>query len=296
TYSTIFDFSKAFDYLNPEVLLVTLFEMGFSIESIHWFHSYLSGRTQSVVNNFNIPSKPVSTTSGVPQGSILGPILFLLAINGVTKRLSYCKHGLFADDKWAYLHFKLSRLNDAGAELTADAQAIADWAKEYNLEINFKKTKVMILGSKRKLKLLDGYQLPEIVVDGNIIPYVNTTKHLGVHLSSDLSWDAHVSQLSRKAYITLNNLKDKKNVLSESCRKLLVTATILPIIDYCSIVFLDSSKRLDSKLQRIVNRAIRFIFNLKRDEHITPYIIRRRLNWLSVKSRRHYSLACFIYK
>ncbi|CAG5100026.1 Protein of unknown function [Cotesia congregata] len=154
----------------------------------------------------------------------------------------------------------------------------------------------MILGSKRKLKLLDGYQLPEIVVDGNIIPYVNTTKHLGVHLSSDLSWDAHVSQLSRKAYITLNNLKDKKNVLSESCRKLLVTATILPIIDYCSIVFLDSSKRLDSKLQRIVNRAIRFIFNLKRDEHITPYIIRRRLNWLSVKSRRHYSLACFIYK
>ncbi|CAG5096688.1 Protein of unknown function [Cotesia congregata] len=156
------------------------------------------------------------------------------------------------------------------------------------------KTKVMILGSNRKLKLLEACHVPDIKIDGNIIPYVNAAKHLGLHISNDLSWDAHISQLSRKAYATINSLKYRKNILSMPCRKLLVTTMLLPIIDYCSIVYLDLSKRLDKKLQRIVNNSIRFIFNIKRDEHITPY--RHTLKWLSVKSKREYLLACLTYK
>ncbi|CAD6208559.1 GSCOCG00012740001-RA-CDS, partial [Cotesia congregata] len=86
-----------------------------------------------------------------------------------------------------------------------------------------------------------------------------------------LSWDLHVSQISRKVYGTLNNLKYRKNILSTSTRKLLVAAMVIPIIDYCSLVLMDISKRLDYKLQRLINNGIRFIFNLKRDEHITPH-------------------------
>ncbi|CAG5092861.1 Protein of unknown function [Cotesia congregata] len=152
----------------------------------------------------------------------------------------------------------------------------------------------MILGSKGKLKLLDGFDLPPIIVDGNVIPYVDTTKHLGIELSNNLSWNAHTSQISRKAYAALNSLKYRKNILPKSCRKLLVTTTILLIINYCSLVLLDSSKGLDIKLQRILNSTIRFIFNLKRDEHITPY--RQDLRWLSIRMHRIYSLACYFYK
>ncbi|CAD6222049.1 GSCOCG00005310001-RA-CDS, partial [Cotesia congregata] len=178
--------------------------------------------------------------------------------------------------------------------INSDAQAVADWAKEVGLELNLGKTKVMILGSSRKLKLLKGFDLPEIIVDGNVIPYVSSTKHLGVYLSAYLSWDLHVSQISRKVYGTLNNLKYRKNILSTSTRKLLVAAMVIPIIDYCSLVLMDVSKSLDYKLQRLVNNGIRFIFNLKRDEHITPH--RRSLQWLTVKSKRYYFLACFLYK
>ncbi|CAG5096433.1 Protein of unknown function [Cotesia congregata] len=155
------------------------------------------------------------------------------------------------------------------------------------------KTKVMILGSKSKLKILEKCDLP-IIVDGNIIPHFNSTKHLGIHLSTNLTWDDHVAQLSRKVFGVLKSLKHKRNILSTSTRKLLVTSTILLIIDYCSFVLLDSSKRLDNKLQRLINIAIRFILNLKCDVHITPH--RHSLNWLNIKSRQSYFLACFFYK
>lgn len=83
-----------------------------------------------------------------------------------------------------------------------DAQPVADWAKDVGLELNHEKTKVIIIGSNRKLKLLVDYDLPQIIVDGNVIPYVSSTKHLGVHLSANLSWDLHVSHISCKVYST----------------------------------------------------------------------------------------------
>ncbi|CAG5090759.1 Protein of unknown function [Cotesia congregata] len=103
------------------------------------------------------------------------------------------------------------------------------------------------------LKVCD---LPQIIVDGNVIPYVSSTKHLGVHLSANLSWDLHVSQISRKVYCTLNSFKYRKNILSTSTRKLLVGAMVIPIIDYCSLVLIDISKRLDHKLQCLINNGI----------------------------------------
>lgn len=196
TYLILFDFSKAFDYVNPKVLYITMYEMGFSIEVICWFQSYLTHRSQSVLDLNSVPSSPISTTSGVPQGSILGPILFLIVINGVAKRLKYTKHGLFADDKYTYLHFKHYELNRAAYKLNVDAQAVADWARENGIEINLQKTKVMILGSNSKLKLLEDYDLPQITIDGKVIPYVNSTKHLGIYLTNNLSWDIHVAHIT----------------------------------------------------------------------------------------------------
>lgn len=103
-----------------------------------------------------------------------------------------------------------------------------------------------------------------------------------------------MAHTTRKVYATLNSLKQRKNILSTANRKLLITALVIPILDYCSLVLIDNSKRLDYKLQCLMNSSIRFIFDLKRDDHITPY--RRSLKWLSIKSKRLYLLACFLYK
>ncbi|CAD6207999.1 GSCOCG00010276001-RA-CDS, partial [Cotesia congregata] len=84
------------------------------------------------------------------------------------------------------------------------------------------------------IEVIYNCDLPSIIIDGNVIPYVNTTKHLGIHVTRNLSWDVHVAHTTRKVYATLNCLKYRRNILSTPTRKLLVMSTIIPIIEYCS--------------------------------------------------------------
>lgn len=294
TLLVLFDLTKAFDYVNPVVILKTLIEMGFSVNSVLWFFSYLSNRTQSVLDNMAMPVEFLETTSGVPQGSVLGPILFLLVMNSVAKKLIYSYHGLFADDMYIYLHFHLYQLHEAVRQITVDAQAVADWARDNGLEINLQKTKSMILGTGSRLKMLQREKIPHVVVDGTILPYTDSTKCLGLHISSNLSWNSHISKTVSKINSSLYSLKLRKNIYTVDIRRLLVSATILPLIDYCSIALTSSTLENNRKLQCALNSAVRFVFNLKRDEHVTPF--RRELGWLSVKSRRTYYLCCYFYK
>lgn len=294
TILVLFDLSKAFDYVNAKSILIALFELGFSMEVIIWFFSYLSNRSQSLLSDLGTPIKVLKTSSGVPQGSVLGPILFLVVMNSVAKRIIFCKHGLFADDEYIYKHFFSYQIQETVRQVSIDAQEIANWAKEHGLELNLSKTMAMIMGSNGKLRQIENLDVPPIVVNGIVIPYVKSAKCLGVQLNCNLSWNNHVLQISRKINSALHSLKIRKNIFTVEIRKLLVSATILPLIDYCSVVLIDCTTENNLKLQRAINSSIRFIFNLRKDKHITPY--RRDLGWLSVGFRRLYYIICYFYK
>jgi hypothetical protein len=113
-------------------------------------------------------------------------------------------------------------------------------------------------------------------------------------MRSDLSWNSHVSHISKRVHFTLYKLKFHKNSLSLQLRVKLVTALIWPLLDYCALVYNDVTDELNGRLQSLINCAIRFIFSLKRDEHITPF--RHQLGWLSVRNRRLYFLGIEMYK
>lgn len=244
TILVLFDLSKAFDFVDHKVILISLFELGFSVEVINWFFSYLSNRSQSILNDHGTPIELLKTSSGVPQGSVLGPILFLIVMNSVVWWINFCKYGLFADDMYIYRHCLTYQLPEAVQRVTADAQAIADWTREHGLMINLSKTTAMILGSNGKLKQLCTMELPPIIVDNVVIPYVNSAKCLGLHIGQNLSWNNHISQTVRKMNYALHSLKARKNIFTTEIRKLLVTATILPLIDYCSLVLIDSTSEM----------------------------------------------------
>lgn len=154
------------------------------------------------------------------------------------------------------------------------------------LKLNLRKSLVLILGSRAYVSQVNLDCLPPIIVDGTPLPYVREARNLGVVMSCDLSWNKHIATISRKINFTLHKLKYHKNAMSSELRTTLVSTLIFPIIDYCSLVYNDVSAELNIKLQRLINSSIRFIFNLRRDEHITAY--RRQLGWLTVKRRRLY--------
>lgn len=152
----------------------------------------------------------------------------------------------------------------------------------------------MILGSNSYVRGLDFASLPPALISGTVVPYVHEACNLGVHLSSNLSWRKHVSRISQKVHASLHRLKYRKNSLSIPLRTKLVTALIFPHLDYCCALYHGLSGELNSKLQRLVNTCIRFIFNLRRGVHITPYC--HQLRWLSVKNRRNYFIGILGYR
>ncbi|XP_024893569.1 uncharacterized protein LOC112468571 [Temnothorax curvispinosus] len=290
----LFDFSKAFDTVSHFLLLTKLRKLGFSDLALKLIFSYLSGRSQAVVDLEGVFSDWLSVTAGVPQGSVLGPLLFSLFINDIGAFLRFTEHLIFADDTQIYRKCLFSQLSIALQLVAHDVGVISEYATVNGLSLNFKKSKVLILGSRGYVEQLNLKDLPLISVNGTSIPYVDEARNLGVIMSSDLSWKSHVSHISRRVHFTLHKLKFHKNSLSFQLRVKLVSALVRPLLDYCSLVYNDVTDELNTKLQRLINCAIRFIFNLRRDEHITPY--RHQLGWLSVRNRRLYFLGVEMYR
>ncbi|XP_044591465.1 uncharacterized protein LOC123269694 [Cotesia glomerata] len=199
TLIVFFYLTKAFDYVDHKITLKTLIELGFTLETVKWFLSYLSNRTQSVLNEDGKPVGFEDTTSGAPQGSVLGPILSLLVMNSAAKRLAYSSHGLFADDKYIYLQCYSYQIHEATRQLNLDAQAVVNWARDDGLEVNLLKTKAMVLGLNNKVKSLLREGIPQLEIDGVALPHVESTKCLRLHLIRELGW---LSIKSRRIYYT----------------------------------------------------------------------------------------------
>ncbi|XP_018400717.1 PREDICTED: RNA-directed DNA polymerase from mobile element jockey-like [Cyphomyrmex costatus] len=295
TILVLFDFSKAFDTLDHSLLLLALREYGFNDETMLWFHSYLTGRSQTIVDNEGKPSPTLPSTPGVPQGSSLGPVLFSMFINSLFNRLTYCRNtcAIFADDTQFYLSTPLYRIEQTVAELNCEIQTLVEWASEFKLTLNANKTKAIIIGSTQQLLNLSKINIPLITVDGVTIPYSDTVKNLGVHITADLTRNRHISQISSNVYHALYRLKFRGSTLPTTVKLHLVNALVTPHFDYACLTFNDVTDHLNTKLQRLQNVALRYVYNLRRDSQLAYF--RQQANWLTIRARRQYFLGCTVY-
>ena len=283
TILVLFDFSIAFDSVSHLKLLIKLRKLGFSDEALKWIFSYLTGRSQVVVNDNGGCFQWLETASGVRQGSILRPLLFSLFINDIGKLLNYSKHMIFADDIQIYLSCPPAEIDSGIAKIGHDVNVIARYAKENSLQLNIGKSKVLVLGSRTFVSGIDLDTLLPITVEGIAIPFVTEVQNLGVIMAANLYWRSYVVSISKKVHFTLHKLKFHRNALSRELRTTLIVSLIFPLIDYYCLTFNDVTNEMNTKLQQLVNCGIRVIFDLRRDVHISPYW--RILGWLSVKSR-----------
>ena len=195
------DISKAFDRVCHKGLLFKLRTISCSDSIVNWFLSYLSNRRQRVVINGQA-SDWASVLAGVPQGSILGPLLFLIFINDIVKHI-WCSIRLFADDTSLYIIVDCPL--QAGQLLNRDLNAISIWANSWLVTFNPSKTLSMLISRKRNLVFH-----PPISMDGVIIGEIPSHKHLGLTFSKTCSWGEHIVNISEKAWTRVNLVKALK--------------------------------------------------------------------------------------
>jgi hypothetical protein len=255
------DYSKAFDTIDYDTLLYQMEKYGIRGLTLEWFRNYLTGRTQRVkiVNGKGdkATSDTLMVTHGVPQGSILGPLLFLLYVNDLNKQLKNAITISFADDTTIYVSD--SCIEDVYIKLYDNILILIDWSKANKLSLNLTKTNYMLFQPKKKK---NEFNIPDIIVDSNRINRVKSLKFLGICLDENLNWTEHINQVSSRlkqnCYL-LNNVKyflPKKHLLA------LYYAHIYSHIIYGISIWgpLSTSTQLD-KIYREQKKALRYITN-----------------------------------
>ena len=223
------DFSKAFDTVNHDILLDKLCHFGIRGNALSWFKSYLTGRKQFVTYN-GVASSTKVITCGVPQGSILGPLLFLLYINDLYNIWSTSIPILYADD--TNLFYKGKDIDTLVSYINMELKNISTWLKVNRLSLNIKKTHFMFFRKQRNKKC----DL-KIQIDGSEIDQVERTKFLGVVIDQNLNWKEHVSLISRKVSRGIGMIVKAKHCLNRDALLTLYNSFIYPYITYCNQVW-----------------------------------------------------------
>lgn len=255
----LIDFSKAFDSVSHSRLLRKLSDQfNFSSHAVYLLQSYLTNRSQQVAVDGNVSSF-IQIISGVPQGSVLGPLLFTLFINDLPSVLQYCSIHMFADDVQIYLHSCSISPSEMAQLINTDLSNIFNWSCNNMLPINASKTKIMYISRSRQPRIL-----PVISLGGVSLTYVNKASNLGVIFQDDLEWDAHINAQCGKIYGALKHLKLTANMVSSDIKLKLFKSLILPHFLYGIELLLNASARALDRMRVALNYCVRWVFSLSR--------------------------------
>lgn len=295
TISIMLDYSKAFDSIDHCLLLAKLNYYGLSKNALVWFNQYLSGRLQQVqllIEEGKIFSDPALITTGVPQGSILGPLLFIIYTSDIIKEIKSKTH-CYADDQQLYLSFVPNESQFAFQQLNNDLENINKWSNNNALSLNPAKTTAMLIGSAKQCAKLDVEK--QLILNNIFLIFHNDCKNLGLTIDDKLSFTPHVNNVLKIAYARLKSLYKFKFVVSTEIKLKLIESLILSLFDYCDVVYGPCLLVYDAqRVQVLQNACMRFACNVKRRDHITPYYEKYSINKMNIRRSVHYS--CIVRK
>lgn len=290
TGAVFIDLRKAFDTVDPFILLNKLSNIGVSASCLSWFRSYLTGRRICTVINSST-SKESSIDYGVPQGSILGPLLFVIYIDDLVKHLEQCSVHLYADD--TVIYFSNKDVHMIESVLNSELQNIFDWLGSSKLSLNCNKTVCMLFGSPG---MLQKYNQVHITVNNARIQQVQSTKYLGMILDPNLKWNLHIDHMSNRISKLVRMLSRLRHTLNISNMKIVYNAIILPIFDYGDVLYGSGAAKYTDSLQKLQNRAFRILLGLSPYEHVSIKELHSRLGYKSLEFRRFCHLNTMVYK
>ena len=264
TISVFLDLSKAFDTLDPKILIKKLEKYGLRGVVLNWFESYLTNRQLRVKcevakENKTQYSNLYDVEYGAPQGSCLGPLLFLLFTNDLYLNIEHCSAILFADDTTLYKSHRNTRYLKWCIE--QDLKTISDWFKANKLTLNLEKTEYIFFGA-RPIKVK-----PTLEIDNVTLRPVETVKFLGLWLDQNLNWDTHVNKLTAKIKRNLHLLRTPKHLFNKKTLKLIYHAQIQSHINYGLILWGSMTRQNNLlRVQSVQNKCVEIISGNKNIE------------------------------
>lgn len=292
TALVLLDFSKAFDTLDHDILISILHFIGFANSACILLANYLSEREQKVIVNDQI-SKSLHITRGVPQGSILGPLLYTIYTVNFDSNLHHCQYHFYADDTQIYLPFNYLEVQQASECLNQDISRLVKAAENHSLFINAEKSSLVIFGAKNKIE--DISNNISISVNTHRLHNTKEAKNLGLIIDQSFRFKTQVNNMIKKAYSNLKLLYSSRHLLNQKLKILLCESLVLSQFNYADVLYHFCIDQNDSyRIQKIQNACLRFIYGIRRFNHVSHKL--QDTQWLNMKKRRILHVLCFYHK
>ena len=290
----LLDASAAFDTISHKVLLERLSNMfGLRESVLSWIESYITGRKQKVVIGDH-SSEWITLHQGVPQGSVVGPIVFTLYTCPLGKiSRDNTDAEFFADDEQIYVSFKPSQKGsqeDSISRLENCVTKTRTWMNANLLKLNDKKTEFVIVGTNQQLSKLKDIS---VRVGNETINPVETVRDLGYYLDKNLN-RPYINKMTGNCFHILRNIQKLRSHLDPDMTHIIVQALVISKLDYCNSLLLGSAQYQLDKLQHIQNMACHVVTNLRKYDHIT--VSMRNLHWLRIRDRITFKVVLLVYK
>ena len=293
----LLDLTAAFDTVDHDLLLLRL-ERQFGIHGValQWFRSYLQGRSFRVIYGGST-STTIHIACSVPQGSVLGPRLFILYKADLAEVVE--KHNVnihvFADDTQLYQHCHRREMTTTVRQLEQCLVDVSHWMSANRLKLNPEKTELLWAGSRYSQSWLGSTGL-SLRMESDSIMASDHVRVLGVTFSSDLSLDKHVSNVCAACFFWLRQLRRVRRSLDSESVKILVHAFVIARVDYCNMILAGAPKSVTDRLQRVLNAAARLVSGTRKYDRGLSQILHADMHWLDVADRVRYKLAVTVHR
>ena len=290
----LLDMSAAFDNVDHQILLSRLsINFGIRDSALNFLSSYLSNRTQAVVIDSSI-SSPAFCSSGVPQGSVLGPLLFTLYTAPLSDILSSSPvaHHMFADDTQIYISFSASDSAGPLSVLSQTLDTVHKWLSRNRLSLNPSKTEFMIIGTRQQHEKLN---LNSFTFSGHSIPFASSVRNLGVIIDPNLTLENQISAVCKSSYHLIRQIRQVRSSIDLNSAILLANSLVSNRLDFCNSLYYGLPATSIKRLQLVQNSLARAVVpSIRKYDHISAVL--KQLHWLPVEQRITFKLATLTYK